>query len=116
MALITLSRDKSQAFLQSIRQGLSVQHDKKPKCEIIYLDGFQQIDHIGAEAPPVRSILTFSSPFLFLMLTMPLNIPKARYWPSLVQLIKHTHTEEQTTENKQQGGRMVHTLQWGWQK
>jgi len=74
---------------------------------MLYLDGFQQIDHIGDEAPPVRSILTFSSPFLFLMLTTPLNIPKARYWPSFVQLIKHTHAEEQTTNNEQQEGRMV---------
>lgn len=110
MALICFSRDKSQAFLQPISQGLSIQHEKR-KDQIIYLDGFQQIDHIGDEAPPVRSILTFSSPFLFLMLTMPLNIPKARYWPSFVQLIKHTHIEEQTTKNKQQEGRMVQHTQ-----
>lgn len=77
---------------------------------MIYLDGFQQIDHIGDEVPPARSILTFSSPFLFRMLTTPLNIPRARYWPSFVQLVKHTFTEEQTTINKQQEGRMHNIL------
>lgn len=94
MALTSSRRDKSQAFLQSMSQELSTQYEKKRKDEIIYLEGFQQIDHIGEEEPPGRSILTFSSPFLFLMLTMPLNIPKARYWPSFVQLRKHIHTEE----------------------
>lgn len=74
---------------------------------IIYLDGFQQMDHTGDEAAPARSILTFSSPFLFRMLMTPLNIPKARYWPSFVQLIKHTRTEEKTAKTQQQEGRMV---------
>lgn len=44
-----------------------------------YLDGFQQMDHIGDREPPGLWILTFSSPFLFRMLMTPLNIPRARY-------------------------------------
>lgn len=69
-------------------------------CDIIYdilvqmipvyfstnLEGFQAMDHIGDEEPPGRSILTFSSPFLFLMLTTPFIMPRARYWPSFVHL------------------------------
>lgn len=81
---------------------------------IIYLDGFQQMDHIGDEPAPVRSILTFSSPFLFRMLMTPLNIPKARYWPSFVQLGKHTQAEEKTARAKQQEGRTYSTVKWGW--
>ncbi|KAK7826347.1 hypothetical protein U0070_021361 [Myodes glareolus] len=42
-----------------------------------YLEGFQQMDHIGEKEPPGRSIFTFSSPFLFRMLMTPLDIPRA---------------------------------------
>lgn len=44
-----------------------------------HLEGFQQMDHIGEREQPGRSIFTFSSPFLFRMLIIPLNIPRARY-------------------------------------
>lgn len=64
----------------------------KNKIKRIYLDGFQQIHQIGDKEPPGRSIFTFSSPFLFLILTMPLNIPRARYCPSFVQLRKKRET------------------------
>lgn len=53
-----------------------------------HLDGFQQMDQMGAREPPGRSIFTFSSPLLLRMLTTPLNIPRARYCPSLVQLFR----------------------------
>lgn len=55
-------------------------------CNETYLDGFHAIDQMGEDEPPGRSIFTFSSPFLFLMLTTPLIMPKARYWPSFVHL------------------------------
>ena len=50
------------------------------------MEGFQAMDQIGEEEPPGCSILTFSSPFLFLMLTTPFIMPRARYWPSFVHL------------------------------
>ena len=46
------------------------------------------MDQIGEREPPGRSIFTFSSPFLLRMLTTPLNIPRARYCPSFVQLFR----------------------------
>lgn len=90
-ALNLLSRDAGRALLLSTNQGLTSSVEKGGV--MIYLDGFQQMDHIGDEEAPARSIFTFSSPFLFRMLMTPLDIPKARYWPSFVQLIKHTRTE-----------------------
>lgn len=61
-----------------------------------YLEGFQVIDQIGDAVPPGLSIFTFSSPFLFLMLTTPLIMPRARYWPSFVQLRPQINNRTQT--------------------
>lgn len=58
------------------------------------------MDQIGEEEPPGRSILTFSSPFLFRMLTTPFIIPRARYCPSFVHLqANHAQQHKCTNEN-----------------
>lgn len=65
------------------------------------LEGFQAMDHIGEEEPPGRSILTFSSPFLFRMLTTPFIIPSARYCPSFVHLWSKQTLVEISVHHKQ---------------
>lgn len=70
------------------------------------------MDHMGEREPPGRSIFTFSSPFLFRMLMIPLNIPRARYWPSFVQLFIQPTKGHGERERNTQKVKPVRRMPW----